>query len=152
MEERNGVRIGQRVRDVEGNDLGRVDALYEQGFSIVKGFPILFRRDLVARYEEVRGERDGALVLARSDRDVFDLAAGGVPPSWTVPTPPGYPPIAAPPEARLLLEDLAAGRIAADLEGAAPEGAGLPTGGSSLAESEGRPAPGASPGGLGHHR
>ena len=107
MHERNGVRIGQRVRDLDGNDLGRVTRLYEQGFAAMKGFPILFRKDIVARYDEVRGVRNGEIVLARSARDLEDLAAGEVPPSWRVPVPPDFPPIATPPEARLLFEELA---------------------------------------------
>jgi hypothetical protein len=108
MRERNGVKIGQRVRDVDGKDLGRVRELHDWGFEVAKGF-MLFRRDTVARYDEVRGERDGALVLARSDRDLFELAAGGIPASWRVAAPPGFPVAATPSEARFLFEDIAAG-------------------------------------------
>jgi hypothetical protein len=111
MRERNGVRIGQRVRDLDGTSLGRVTALYEQGFAIRKGLPILFRSDYVARYDEVRGVRDGELVLARSRRDLFDLAAGEVGPSWRIPVPPDFPGIATPPEAAFLREDLARGAV-----------------------------------------
>ncbi len=113
MRERNGVRIGQRVHDLDGKPLGRVTKLYEQGFAIRKGFPILFRTDYVARYEEVRGVRDGEIVLARSGRDLLDLCAGELAPSWRIPVPPDFPDAATPPEAMLVREDLAHGVIAA---------------------------------------
>ncbi len=100
MQERNGVRLGQRVRDLDGNDLGRVKELYDSAFSVVKGLPFLFRKDLVARYDEVRGVRDGEIVLARSARDLFELAAGGIPPAWRVESPPDQPTAATPAEAR----------------------------------------------------
>jgi hypothetical protein len=114
MRERNGVGIGQRVRDLDGRSLGKVHALYDWGFAIRKGLPFLIRSDHVARYDEVRGVRDGELVLARSRRDLFDLAAGGVPATWRTPVPPGFPGIATPPEASLLRQDLARGAIATE--------------------------------------
>lgn len=129
---RNGVRLGQAVRDLDGKDLGRVHALYEKGFLAVKGLPILFRRDWVIRYEEVRGERDGALVVARSDRELFELAEGEVPATWRVPVPPGFPSAATPGEARGVFEEVALGHAVtgagvgsplADLEAAEPGGA-----------------------------
>jgi len=125
MHERNGVRIGQRVRDLDGNDLGRVTRLYEQGFAARKGFPILFRKDIVARYDEVRGVRDGEIVLARSARDLQDLAAGEVPPSWRIPAPPGFPTVATPDEARGMFHHLARGAIATATP-APPTSADLP--------------------------
>jgi hypothetical protein len=97
--ERNGVRVGQRVVDVDGDSLGRVDELYETGFSVVKGLPLLFRKDFVARYEEVREVRGEELVLARSKRDLFDLACGEIPPSWRVEARPDQPAAATPSEA-----------------------------------------------------
>ncbi len=114
MTERNGVRIGQRVRDVEGRRLGRVKALYDEGFAISRGFPVLFRRDWVARYDEVRGVREGALVLARSDRDLFQLAEGEVPDAWRIPTPPHYPELATPSEALGVFEVIAGGAISTE--------------------------------------
>jgi hypothetical protein len=99
QQERNGVRVGQRVRDVDGEVVGRVDAVYETGFSVVRGPPILFRTDFVARYDEVREVRDGELVLARSRRDLFDLARGEIPPSWRIPALPERPTAATPWEA-----------------------------------------------------
>ena len=85
MSERNGVRLGERVVDVDGKSLGKVTRLYPWGFVATRGLPVLTRRDEVIRYDEVRGARDGALVVARSDHDLFDLAEGGVPRSWRVP-------------------------------------------------------------------
>jgi hypothetical protein len=111
MVERNGVRLGQSVRDLDGTPLGTVTALYEDGFATRKGLPFLIRRDYVVRYAEVRGERDGEVVVARSAADIFDLNAGELPPSWRVPAPPGFPSAATPPEASLLREDLARGAI-----------------------------------------
>jgi hypothetical protein len=107
MDERNGVRLGQRVKDLDGRDLGSVTALHPWAFRVSKGV-LLFRRDVVARYDEVRGERDGALVLARSAKDLDELAAGRIPPSWRIPAPPEFPSAATPSEARLVFEDLAA--------------------------------------------
>jgi hypothetical protein len=111
MRERYGVRLGQKVRDLDGKVLGKVTALFEESFAVRGGLPILFRRDVVARYDEVRGERDGVLVLARSDRDLFELAAGEVPTAWKIPAPPDYPTYATPGEARFVFEDVAAGAI-----------------------------------------
>src|SRR5512133_3156036 len=75
MKELNGVRLGLRVRDADGKDLGKVTKLYAWGFEVTRGFPVLFRKDRVVRYDEVRGVREGALVVARSDRDLLELAA-----------------------------------------------------------------------------
>jgi hypothetical protein len=111
MKELNGVRLGQRVRDADGKDLGKVSRLYAWGFEVTRGFPVLFRRGRVVRYDEVRGAREGALVVARSDRDLLDLAEGGIPRSWRVPSPPGYPSAATPSEAQLVLEDIARGAV-----------------------------------------
>jgi hypothetical protein len=112
MKERNGVRVGQRVRDLEGKSLGRVKHVYDWGFDAVKGFPILFRSDYVFRYDEVRGVRDGALVVARTDRDLIELAQGEVPASWRIPAPPGFPGVATPPEAHAVFAELASARAA----------------------------------------
>jgi hypothetical protein len=131
MAERNGVRVGQQVRDLDGRSLGRVTRLFPDGFATRKGLPFLIREDFVLRYDEVRGVRDGALVVARSSSDLLDLSAGYIPPSWRVPVPPGFPKAATPPEARFLREDLARGaidtgrsleteRVAAPVEGEAP--------------------------------
>jgi hypothetical protein len=118
MSEQSGVRLGERVVDADGKALGKVTRLYPWGFVVTRGLPVLTRRDQVVRYDEVRGARDGALVVARSDRDLFELAAGGVPRSWRIAAPPGYPATATPSEARLVLEDIASGaafsRLAAD--------------------------------------
>ena len=111
MQERNGVRIGLRVRDLDGASLGRVVRLFDWGFEARRGIPILFHHDFVARYDEVRGVRDGALVVARSSRDLFDLAAGGLPPSWRIPVPADFPTAATPSEARYVREDVARGRV-----------------------------------------
>jgi hypothetical protein len=113
MPGRHGLRNGHRVRDLDGKDLGRVARLYDGAFLVVKGFPILFRRELVIRYDEIRGLRDGELVVARSDRALFELAAGELPEVWRIPAPPGFPEAATPPEARGVFEALAGERTQA---------------------------------------
>ncbi len=115
MTERNGVRLGRRVQDADGRDLGKVTALYEWGFAVSKGLPVLFARDWVARWDELRGARDGSIVVARSERDLFELAEGEIPRAWRVPVPEGYPDAATPSEAQGVFEEIAAGAIATDL-------------------------------------
>jgi hypothetical protein len=112
MQERNGVAVGARVRDIDGNDLGHVKVLHETTFLTSKGPPVLFRRDWLIRYDEVRGMRDGALVVARSPRALFQLAEGELPATWRIPTPPDFPTAATPLEARGVFETLAAERAA----------------------------------------
>ena len=111
MKERNGVRVGQRVRDLDGASLGRVVRLFDDGFEARRGLPFLIRRDYVLRYEEVRGVRDGALVVARSRSDLAELAAGGVPPAWRIPAPSAFPVAATPSEARDVRAEIARGRV-----------------------------------------
>jgi hypothetical protein len=133
--ERNGVSLGQPVRDLDGTSLGRVRRLLDWGFEARRTF---IGRNYVVRYDEVRAVRDGTLVVSRSRRDLFELAAGGIPASWRVPAPPAFPTAATPAEARELREDLAAGRV----RGAAAD-AGLDP---RQAHPEG-PAPTPAPGG-----
>ncbi|WP_041448555.1 hypothetical protein [Anaeromyxobacter sp. Fw109-5] len=113
MKERNGVRVGQRVRSVDGKSVGRVVELFDEGFAVQRGFPILFRKDFVFRYDEVRGTRDGALVVARGERDLFQLARGELPASWRIPAPSGFPTAAAPAEARAVFAEVASARLPA---------------------------------------
>ena len=145
MQERNGVRIGQPVRDLDGTPLGRVTRLHDWGFEARRGLS-LFRRDLVARYDEVRGVRDGALVLARSRGDLFDLAAGGLPPSWRVPVPPDFPSAATPGEARFVREALARGAIPGPGERGPAPAAPVPIGSApAVDEQEGAATPAPAP-------
>jgi hypothetical protein len=109
--ERNGVRLGQPVRDLDGTSLGRVVRLFDWGFQTRRGLPILSRGQHVVRYDEVRAVREGALVVSRSGRDLLELAAGEVPHAWRIPTPSAFPTAATPSEARAVLEDVAAGRV-----------------------------------------
>src|SRR6266540_2228960 len=118
--ERNGVRIGMRVRDLDGKDLGRVTDLYDGAFGLVKGLPFLFRSEAVLSYDEVRGMRDGALLVARSARLLPELAAGELPEAWRVIVPPGFPSAATPAEARAIFEDLASARRGESVVPAAP--------------------------------
>jgi hypothetical protein len=79
MQERSGVRTGQRARDLDGTSLGRVVRLFDEGFLCRRG---RYGRDYVVRYDEVRAVVDGVLVVGRSSRDLLDLARGGLPPAW----------------------------------------------------------------------
>ena len=97
--ERNGVRLGMRVRDVDGRSLGRVKRLYEAGFAARKGLPLLIGQDAVVLYDEVRAIEGGAVTVARSASDLLVLAAGGVPRSWRVSAPRPLPRVATPAEA-----------------------------------------------------
>jgi hypothetical protein len=105
--ERDGVRVGMRVRDLDGKDLGRVTEIWADGFGVEKGFPILFGRDLVATWDEVRDVSGGEVTLARSDETLLELAEGGMPAVWRMPVPAGFPDAATPGEARQLVVDLA---------------------------------------------
>jgi hypothetical protein len=134
LAERNGVRVGQPVRDVDGRNLGRVTRLFDWGFEVGRGFPILFRSSWVVRYDEARGLRDGALVVARSDQDLYTLAAGGVPASWRVPAPAGFPTMATPSEGRDVIDAVAASRAPRGPAPALP-----PQGTAALAASRGTP-------------
>lgn len=107
----NGVRVGQPVRDLDGTSLGKVVRLFAFGFQARRGLPFFHRREVLVRYDEIRAVRDGALVIARSARDLLDLAAGEIPPAWRIPAPPAFPTAATPAEARDLREDVAAGRV-----------------------------------------
>ena len=98
MRSNRGVTVGQQVRDLEGNDLGRVRSLYATGFASARGLPWLFRQEFVLRYEDVHGVSDGVLVVARAPGDVYALAAGELPASWKVEAAPGMPEAATPSE------------------------------------------------------
>jgi hypothetical protein len=121
IRERNGVRVGQKVVDLDGVVLGRVTYLFDWGFEIAKGLPFLFRSEHVLRYDEVRGVRDGQLVAARSPKDLFDLAAGRMPATWRIPAPPGFPTAATPSEARDVFSALAGSRHAGNYSELPPQ-------------------------------
>lgn len=110
MKERDGVRLGLAVRDLDGVSLGRVVRLFDWGFQTRRGL-LLWKREHLVRYDEVRGLRDGGLVVARSRRDLFELAAGGIPPAWRIRAPAAFPVAATPAEARELIAAIARGDV-----------------------------------------
>lgn len=75
-----------RVRDLDGRELGRVTRCDPWGVEFAKGR--FFRRDGAAPYDEIREVRDGEVILARSARALFDLAAGRIPDTWRSSEPP----------------------------------------------------------------
>jgi hypothetical protein len=79
---RDRVRKGMRARDLDGRTLGRVTRLHRDAFEIEGGFPVLFRKEFVASYDEVREVQDGVVIVARSENALLDLAAGKIPPTW----------------------------------------------------------------------
>jgi hypothetical protein len=105
MKERNGVRVGQRVKDLDGRDLGKVTRLHAWGFETVKGLPVLVRDEHVFRYEDVRPSQDGTIVVARGADDVYTLAEGRLPPSWKAGVREGFPSAATPSEAARLTKE-----------------------------------------------
>lgn len=80
------VREGMRVRDLDGKALGRVTRIDPWGIEYTKGH--LYRVDGAASFSEVREVRDGEVILARSARALFDLAAGRIPETWRASEPP----------------------------------------------------------------
>lgn len=103
MKELYGVWVGARVKDLLGNDLGRVKAVYQGAFLVSKGFPWLFREDRVIRYDEIRNRSDGSIAVARDPGDLFTLAKGELPDSWKVEPEPGMKIAATPSEAAPVL-------------------------------------------------
>lgn len=103
IRERNGVRVGLKVKDLDGNSLGKVTRLHEWGFDAEKGLPLLFRQDFTAHWDEVRKVEDGVLVLARTKAGIHELARGKLPASWrTRAGKDGFPTAATPREAAAL--------------------------------------------------
>jgi len=100
------------VRSIDGEDLGRVTDVFDGAFAVLKGFPILFGKDSVLRHDEIRGVREGEIVVARSARDLFELAEGEIPASWRVPVPHGFPAAATPGEAGGVRDAIAAWPVA----------------------------------------
>jgi hypothetical protein len=135
MAESQGVRKGQRVRSIDGEDLGRVTRLFDGGFAVLKGFPILFGKDAVLRYDEIRGVRDGELIVARSDQDLLQLANGEIPASWRLPVPQGFPAAATPGEALGVRQAVASWPASGVRPGDAPATPARPAG-SPLEQSE----------------
>ncbi|BDG10245.1 hypothetical protein [Anaeromyxobacter paludicola] len=82
----SSVQRGMPVRDLDGRLLGRVSRLDEWGLEYEKG--LLFKQGGVAPWREVHALRDGTVVLARSERALFQLAAGQIPDTWRGSEPP----------------------------------------------------------------
>ncbi len=75
------VRVGMRVVDADGRRLGKVTRCDPWAFEVVRGF--WGPRHWVIRYDEVVEVRGDEVHVARSDRDLLDLAAGRLPRTWS---------------------------------------------------------------------
>jgi hypothetical protein len=80
------VRTGMVVVDAAGRRLGKVTRCDQWAFEVRRG--LWSPRDSVIRYDEVLGADGDTLRVARSDADLFELAAGGLPRSWAPVRPP----------------------------------------------------------------
>ena len=74
------VQVGMTVVDADGRHLGKVTRCDRFGFEVVHGF--WSPREWVVRYDEVADVRRGEVHIARSDRDLLDLAGGRLPRTW----------------------------------------------------------------------
>ncbi len=75
-----GVRVGQIVYDADGKRLGKVTRCDPWGFEVRRG--IFSPYQWVVRYSEILELAHDSLKIARSDSDLFELAAGELPHSW----------------------------------------------------------------------
>ncbi len=75
-----GVKIGQTVYDADGKRLGKVTRCDPWAFEVQRGF--FGPRQWVIRYDEIVVLRADSVRVARSDADLFELAAGELPHSW----------------------------------------------------------------------
>ncbi len=75
-----GVKVGHTVFDADGKRLGRVTRCDPWAFEVRRGF--WSPRQWVIRYDEILELGADAVKVARSDADLFELAAGGLPHSW----------------------------------------------------------------------
>lgn len=75
-----GVEIGHVVYDADGKLLGKVTRCAPEGFEVRRGF--FGGRSWVIRYDEILELGADSVKIARSDEDLFELAAGELPHSW----------------------------------------------------------------------
>jgi hypothetical protein len=81
-----GVKVGQAVFDADGKRLGKVTRCDPWGFEVQRGF--FGPYEWVVRYDEILELGEDSVRIARSDADLFELAAGELPHSWGTVTPP----------------------------------------------------------------
>ncbi len=85
---RLGVEVGQTVYDADGKRLGKVTRCDAWAFEVRRG--LVSPRSWVVGYAEILELGDDHVKIARSDADLFELAAGELPHSWgTIAAPEG---------------------------------------------------------------
>jgi hypothetical protein len=77
MYQRSDVREGMTVRSVDGEKLGKVFAVNEDGFLIEKG--LFFPKDYVCRYPEISRLEDGDIILLHGKEGLHRFLYDGVP-------------------------------------------------------------------------
>ncbi len=83
-----GLKVGQTVVDADGKRLGKVSRCDPWAFEVRRG--LFSGRTWVVRYDEILELGEDAVKIARSDADLFELAAGELPHSWgTIEAPEG---------------------------------------------------------------
>ncbi len=80
MGDGHDLRVGMRVKDLDGKALGKVSRRDAHAFEVVRGF--FGPREWVVRYDEIVEVKDGIVTIARSDEALFELAAGRLPATW----------------------------------------------------------------------
>jgi hypothetical protein len=75
-----GIAVGMTVRDADGKRLGKVTRCDPWAFEVQRG--IFSPYQWTIRYDEILELGDDWLKIARSDSDLFELAAGGLPHAW----------------------------------------------------------------------
>ncbi len=68
MSLRHHARVGQVVRTIAGEKLGRIVTTARDGFTIEKGY--LFPHELFCRFEDIADVRDGEVFLGRSKEEL----------------------------------------------------------------------------------
>jgi hypothetical protein len=75
-----GISVGMAVYDADGKRLGKVSRCDPWAFEVRRG--LFSPYQWVVRYDEILELGADSVKIARSDADLFELAAGGLPHAW----------------------------------------------------------------------